>query len=99
MVALVQIAEGALVLSAGERLPGSVVRSNLGAVRGKVELRVGPQVGRDLFGAQFVHAQGIGFERWVCGFKFRLDLVPGISLLSGRGADQERQSPTCDKTM
>ena len=57
---------------AGEGLPDAVVAGNLGSIGGGGELRVGTQEGSDLFGLHLVHAERVGLESGVCGFKSAL---------------------------
>ena len=79
VVALVQVAEAGRDERALQRLPNAVVGRDLCAVHGSGELRIGPQIGRDLLGPHLVHVVGVGLQRRVGGFKPRLDLVPGIA--------------------
>ncbi len=81
VVALMQVAGAALKLRAFERAPVAIIGSNLRSIRCRGELRVGPEISRDLLGLHLVHAQRVGLERWIRGFKLRLYLVPGKGLL------------------
>jgi hypothetical protein len=76
VLAFVEIAQSALVLSASERRPSSLVRRELGSICGKVELRVGAKIGGDLFGPELVNTESVRFQCWIHRFKFAPHLVP-----------------------
>ena len=92
VLAFVEIAESALVLSASERRPRSLVRRELGSICGKVELRVGPKIGGDLFGPKFVDTESVRFQGWIHCLKFAPHLFPGEAGLCPGRRTHKRQA-------
>ena len=81
VVPFVQIAEVGRELRAGEWPPDSFIASGLSSIRRQGELRIGTEKSGDFLRLHLVHAEGIGLESGVGGFKLRLYLVPGEALL------------------
>ena len=73
---LMKITESGHDISSLERHPAPVVWHNLRTVCREGELRIGPQVGRDLLGSHLIDVESVGFERGIRGFKPGLHLVP-----------------------
>ena len=84
VVALMEVAERGYNEGALKGLPNAVVGSNLGAIYGLGELRVGTQICGGFFGAQLVHVEGVSAKGGIIGFKAGLYLVPVKGLLGTR---------------
>ena len=87
-----EIAESALVLSASERRPRSLVRRELGSIHSKIKLRIGAKIGRDLFGPKFIDTESVRFQGWIHCLKFAPHLFPGEAGLCPGGRTHKRQA-------
>jgi hypothetical protein len=82
---LMQVREIALILRSGQRLPDAGMRSKLGSIGGRGELRIGAKKSRDLFRLHLFHVDFIGLQAGFAASNFRLDLLPCERLLRARG--------------
>src|ERR1019366_3984668 len=97
-LALVQVAHRAGGQSITQRTiacagyVGVVVRAEgIELIHGERSRRIGAQKSRDLGGPHLVHAEGIGLEGGVGGFKLCLDLIPAKALLRRSQSSREKE--------
>ena len=91
MAALEELADARALKRAGERLPDAVAGSDLRAVDGQTELRIGTQKGGNFLRPRFLHIEGIGLQGRIRGFEFVADLRPGVALLRPCNARRDCQ--------
>ena len=77
VLALMQIAEVGRQVRSLERLIAAVVRRNRGPIRRHRELRIRPQIRRDLLRLHLVHVRLVGLQHRVGRLELRLHLLPG----------------------
>jgi hypothetical protein len=83
VLAFVEIAERALLLISNERLVRCLVRK-LSSIYSKIELRIRPEIGGDLFGPEFVNTESVRLQGWIHCLKFAPHLFPGEAGLCPR---------------
>jgi hypothetical protein len=75
-VAFLQVAQGGLRLSPGERTPDSVIRSDLRAIARQGQLGIWAKIRRDLLRFRFVDANLPGAQGRIIGFEALPHLIP-----------------------